>query len=312
MPVAPVSNNSTVSPEIDNAVKSCAVKAKEHTQKRVWILTYCPATRYITMEMLKTQGIIADECHSTNDGVVNYTYLHLEKRCRIPAMQKFFTAVRIQHGIMQKEIFGYESIGVNSKDGGSVKIQNHIAFEMLLAHARESNPSFSPCTDGEPVLKRGQLFLALQNTGNKDVKLEYKTKNQVIQYAKMLEEKVKELESKLQTTSSTPFTMYHKGKPVAPTTLGTLLHYRRHGATRKVMRRVARWEERLNVKEESQLTSSHDGSGEIYAAWNSLMPSLYKKGFSFKDAATRVRALQTAGVLEPFKLVRHARVPDAR
>ena len=77
------------------------------------------------------------------------------------------------------------------------------------------------------------------------------------------------------------------------------------------MQRVSQREERLNNKEEAKLESL-DGSGEIYTAWNPLMPSLYKKGFTFKDAETRVRALQTAGVLEPFKLIRHARVPDAR
>ena len=42
------------------------------------------------------------------------------------------------------------------------------------------------------------------------------------------------------------------------------------------------------------------------------MANLHKLGFTFQDAETRVRALQTAGVLEPFTLVRHAHVPDAR
>ena len=284
---------------------SGAGQSKKTTQKKIWMLTYCPAGTYITMDMLKAHGILADECHSTSDRAMSYTYIHLTKRCRVSLIEKFLSKAREDNGIVKKEVFGYESIGSRSTEPGSAKIRDHIVFKMLTTHANDKNPSFSPCTDGEPTLKRGHIFEACEICGDHDIPLESRTKAQVIDYARKLEQEKTE-------RAGSSFSVYSNGKPVAPTTLGTLLHYRRHGATRKVMRRVARWEERLNVKEESQLTSSHDGSGEIYAAWNSLMPSLYKKGFSFKDAATRVRALQTAGVLEPFKLVRHARVPDAR
>ena len=281
-------------------------------QKIIWLLTYAPAGTYITINMLKKHGISADECHSTTDGILNYTYLHLVKRCRITAIEKFLSAAREEYGFTKKEVLGYESICTRSNGSCSFKIQDHIAFKMLVSHSKENRPSFLPCTDGEPILKRGPLFLAHEAIEHMAISLESQSKVQVIAYARRLEKMLKQAEANKTERAGSSFSVYSNGKPVAPTTLGTLLHYRRHGATRKVMRRVARWEERLNVKEESQLTSSHDGSGEIYAAWNSLMPSLYKKGFSFKDAATRVRALQTAGVLEPFKLVRHARVPDAR
>ena len=66
-------------------------------------------------------------------------------------------------------------------------------------------------------------------------------------------------------------------------------------------------EKQLNASE-----SATDISSEIYAAWNPLMVHLHKLGFMYQDAETRVRTLQTAGMLEPFELVHHAYVPNAR
>ena len=87
------------------------------------------------------------------------------------------------------------------------------------------------------------------------------------------------------------------------------------------MKEVSRMERKLNARETSDYThpttsfqphASDHKEGEIYAAWNPLMTNLHKLGFTNIDAETRVKALQTAGVLEPFHLVRHARVSDAR
>ena len=96
-----------------------------------------------------------------------------------------------------------------------------------------------------------------------------------------------------------------------------LFKYRRDDEARDLMKRVIKVDKELN-----KISRSDDPSGAIYAAWNSGMESLHKLDFLQIDAATRVRALQTAGVLEPFKLIRHAQVskpvgdlaqvPDAR
>jgi len=169
-------------------------KKKEPTQKKTWMLTYCPAGTYITIEMLREHGIIADECHSTSDRVMNYTYIHLDKRCRITPIEKFFTNARDKYGIVKKEVFGYDSIGSKSAEPGAAKMQDHIVFKMLLAHSKEKNPSFSPCTDGESILKRGHLFEAHELIGDSAVALENQTKTQVINYARNLEEKVKNVD----------------------------------------------------------------------------------------------------------------------
>ena len=281
-------------------------KSRTPVQKKIWLLTYSPAGTYITLDILKKHGIVADECHSTSDTIMNYTYIHVPKRCRITTVEKLFTSLRSEYGIVKNDVFGYDCIGSKSKTPGSLKIQEHIVFKMLTAHSKEKQPSFSPCTDGEPVLSRGLLFHASEMIEDRSVPLESQTKTQLINYARRLEEKLKNFEAgTVQRTNA--FTAYRDGKPVPTTTLATLLHYQRHHTMRRTMRRVSRLEERMNERE-----ASGDISGEIYAAWNPVMPSLFKMGFTFKDAKTRVRALQTAGVLKPFKLVRHAKVPDAR
>jgi hypothetical protein len=64
-----------------------------------------------------------------------------------------------------------------------------------------------------------------------------------------------------------------------------LMRYRRNDTMRDVMKHTMKLEKQLNSR------SSDDGSGEIYPAWNPLMPDLYKLGFTFRDAETRVKEL---------------------
>ena len=127
-------------------------------QKTVWMLTYYPAGIYITMKILREQGIPADECHSTNDTVMNYTYIHLTKRCGLTRTEKLLNHIRMEHRMVMTEVFGYDGIGDQSTNPGSTNIQDHIVFQMLMNHYKEKNPAFSPFTDEEPVLKRGRLL----------------------------------------------------------------------------------------------------------------------------------------------------------
>ena len=274
-------------------------------QKKNWLLTYCPAGTYITTEMLKAKGLNADECHSTSDRIMNFTYIHLTTKVRQTRIENFMAKMKASHGITQNEIFGYDSVkSVSSTD--TQTIESHIAFKMLLKHYKDNEPSFKPSTDGEPVLKRGILFQALDIVKERTVELWKQSKRQLMLYAKTLEEKL-EQSQKQETQFSTHPINGPKSKP--PSTRSILLNYRRNREARDTMRRVIKMEKRMNKHEE---TSGINQPGEIYAAWNTLMPNLHKQGFTFRDAETRVRELQTAGVLEPFKLVRSAKVPDAR
>jgi hypothetical protein len=163
------------------------------TQKRMWIITHGSNGPYITPTMLRELGQIeADECHSTKDRALVYTYIHLIKRVRQSTIEKFMTKARENYGIIRNEVYGYDSIAANSGNGVKNQIQNHPAFQMLIKHFIEKNPAFKPLTDGEPVIKRGLILRATETIPERPQALEGQSKAQVITYTKKLEAKIKE------------------------------------------------------------------------------------------------------------------------
>lgn len=167
------------------------VPKKRGAQKKIWMLTYCPAGTYITPDILKSHDIIADECHSTADRVMNYTYLHLEKKVRQTRIQAVMDKLKDTHGITLNEVFGYEPISSDSRHH-IAPVRDHIVFKMLLNHCKSKNPSFKPNTDGEPILKRGNLFQALDATTDRTVALQFQTKKNLIKHIQEIEKKLEE------------------------------------------------------------------------------------------------------------------------
>ena len=182
-------------------------KKPTQSQKKNWLLTYCPAGTYITPEMLKADGIDADECHSTSDRVMNYTYIHLTLKVRQTRIEKFMRKIKDSNGITLNEIFGYDSIASGSPTNKlAPSIQQHIVFQMLIKHYKEKSLSFKPNTDGEEIIKRGHLFHALDIPIERTVGLQFQNKRQLIAYAKSLEQKLEESkkqEAEIQTLATT-------------------------------------------------------------------------------------------------------------
>jgi hypothetical protein len=169
------------------------LKSTQPSQKAVWIITYGASGPYITPIMLKELGNIeADECHSTKDRALMYTYLHLVRRVRQSSIEKFMLRAKDMHGIVKNEIFGYESIAGPSRSKDSLPIREHLAFKMLVKHYVFRNPDFRPCTDGEPILKRGLILKATEIDLDKPLKLAGQTKAKVIEYAEKMESKIRE------------------------------------------------------------------------------------------------------------------------
>lgn len=160
-----------------------------HTQKKIWLITYVSATgEQINIQMLQDLGKLnADECHLTTDRVMSYAYIHLTKRARQPAIERFMDAARAKHGITQSDIFGYDAIASTTQGEEETKIEDHIAFKMLVKHAKSDEPSFKPCTDGEAKVTRGLIFKAM---GIKQThsQLERQSKSQLIEYIHRLEQ----------------------------------------------------------------------------------------------------------------------------
>jgi len=204
-PDAPSADNPGASQPQPSAIQPC--KKPNQSQKKNWLLTYCPAGTYITPEMLKKNGIDADECHSTSDRVMNFTYIHLVLKVRQTRIEKFMRKIKDSHGITQNEIFGYDSIASGSSTNKlAPSIQQHIVFQMLIKHYKEKSPSFKPNTNGEEIIKKGHLFHALGIPIERTVDLQFQNKRQLIVYAKSLEQKLEESkkqEAEMQTLATT-------------------------------------------------------------------------------------------------------------
>jgi hypothetical protein len=178
-------------------------KKKRTTMKAVWIITYGASGPYITPHMLRDLGKMeADECHSTKDRAMAFTYLHLTKRVRQSTIENFMKKAHDEHGIVKNEIYGYDSIAGTTKQEGGSRIEEHIGFRMLVRHYLSNDTSFQPCTDGEPVLTRGHILKAAEIDAGKPAALERQSKAQVLKYVKHLESRLKDADKKVREYSS--------------------------------------------------------------------------------------------------------------
>ena len=135
---------------------------KRPAAKYVWLITHEATGPRITPQMLKDKGNLdADECHSTVEADMYYTYVHLKKKARYTAFDKFMANARAE-GIVPAEIQGYDAIASAStvqRCMSSFQIENHKGFKILARHIREGNEAFVACTDGViNVLTRGCLY----------------------------------------------------------------------------------------------------------------------------------------------------------
>ena len=124
--------------------------------KKNWVVTYGSSRGYITFQMFRDEGSLdVDEVHSTSDGSLVFTYFHLKKRMRENAITKFMDKIKHIHGIIQNEVFGYDTIGSHGLDA---TLMDHIAFKMIFEHFKSGNPAFVSCTDGVHGVFRGLLM----------------------------------------------------------------------------------------------------------------------------------------------------------
>ena len=165
--------------------------------KSMWIITYGASGPYINPSMLRDLGKLeADECHSTKDRAMTFTYLHLTKRVRQSTIENFMKKAHAEHGIVKNEIYGYDSIAGTTKQGGGSRIEEHIGFRMLVRHYLSNDTAFQPCTDGEPVLTRGHILKAAEIDPSKPAALERQSKAHVLEYVKHLESRLRDTDKK--------------------------------------------------------------------------------------------------------------------
>ena len=282
-------------------------KAKiQEANKQTWLFTYTASSPDISASMLHQNGIKCDECYSVQWRESKYTLIHCNSnnKVRSSKLKKTMASLEIYCGIKQSFIVGYDSLSSNEKAESS--IQMHPGFKRMV-HALNQHPNElrSWLSEGELATnKRGLLWRYIESTDPKQ-KTRGQLVTQIIEQAPMIEN-YKAIQAENESLKAELALRGVELSKAPPSTRAVLFGYRKDKDARNIMSSVTGLEKRLNK------TASVDGSGEIYAAWNPTMKHLFKLGFTFQDAGTRVKALQTAGVLEPFTLVRHAHVAAAR
>ena len=260
-------------------------------------------------EMLRSSGLIVDQCYTFAWRESKYTLIHVsdQSRTRISNIQKLMTKLQAEHGIIPASICGFETIISNGRNNTD-ELENHPGFRLIVDALNTKRDALEWWMETGDLInnRKGLLWKHIE-----DIDVTTMTKAQLTKRAREWVEMKKEIEALRASNTFLNGQIQHAGdtmKPKPPSTRTILSSYRKNHAARDLMKQVIKAEKKLNKQE----VKTSDGSGEIYAAWNELMQHLFKLGFTCRDAETRVKELQTAGVLEPFQLVRHARVPNAR
>ena len=273
---------------------------KREPTKQIWLLTYGSACKSVDNAMLAHCGLTIDECYTATWRESKYTLIRLRKEHRIrqSGFAKIMKQLQIEFEILGTGIFGFDTISYNS-EARDESLRFHPGFKLIVdtLNRDPDNLEWWMLNGDIQSNRKGLLWKHIERTEPSEM-----TRTQLIQLVRRLSPSVKEYDGfvSANVTISPP-------KPSFSHTRSILFRYHHDKPTRNIMKEVSRMERKLNARE-----ASDHKEGEIYAAWNPLMTDLHKLGFTNIDAETRVKALQTAGVLEPFHLVRHARVPDAR
>jgi hypothetical protein len=275
-------------------------------EKQIWFLTYGSSFQSITHEVLLDCGLEVDECYTATWRESKYTLFHLQRKHRLrrSAMDKILQQIHYRFNIVPTEIFGFDSVSSNSRSNG--ELMDHPGFRIMVEQVNREPLGLEwwiSCGAAElSANRKGLLWKYIESTDARSM-THAQLVTRVQKWAPMVSEleRLKNMNAMLGEHNAALIDR----KPL-PSTHTILTKYRVYKPLRDVMKIVGKLSKKLNE------TPSHDGSGEIYAAVNPMMQHLYKMGFTFKDAETRVKALQTAGVLEPFELIRCVKVADAR
>ena len=247
--------------------------------------------------MLDENNLHAEECYTIQWRESKYTLANLSKKQRHSTIINRLKVLKAKYNVIESQIIGYESLAGHHSHAEEPRLDQHPGFQRLIDVLNTDLASLKTWMKEKDVMsnKRGLLWPFIETLPT-DQASTAQLKRMVDKWRPMVKIFSKQSQGNAEVC-----------KPSFSTTRSILFRYEHDKSARNMMKEVLRMENKLNASE-----SSDRKEGEIYAAWNPLTTNLHKLGFTSKDAETRVKALQTAGVLEPFQLVRHAHVPDAR
>jgi len=292
--------------------------------KKSWIVTHGRGGGFLTYDLFKAEPAefhlsSIDECHYTTDEVVVYTYLHFKQYVSKTTLTAFMDKMKLNAGMVRFEIFGYSSIATFGSGNGE-SIKDHVGLKILADHYMNHNPAFRSCTDGKPGVKRGMLWYQDSITRLKDL-VGIRNKRLIPFLEQILEKQghdeasshagVSKIDDKKVLSEIAWDAHPALVEPLFDAGMRAMIV--EYNQMDRAMMKAASAHERTIKAAQGEIGPYSKGKpGEIYAATCVIWMHLYKIGFTCMGAEQRVKQLQTAGLMEPFELVRAVRVPDAR
>ena len=114
-------------------IPHCFFLQKQCTEKQLWLVTYGASSKSMTHEMLKQCGLEVDECYTATWRESKYTLIrvHRDHRLRRTGMQKVMGRMLESFGVVETEIFGFESVSSNSKEEHT-SLEDHPGFKLMV------------------------------------------------------------------------------------------------------------------------------------------------------------------------------------
>ena len=290
---------------------------QQEAAKKIWLFSYGASGPSITDTLWRSiVSIEIDECYTLTQRDLKYTLMHTTKRVTVLRMQNVFDFMKKKHGIKGANVFGYEELSYG--DG----VMEHPGIKLMVEHMNRGSSQF------ESWLLHGSLETNNRGILNKFMiskDMKEMSRSQLLHY---IENHKRKAEDDLHGAEgqSAATNKLDDGKvlnsiawdahPALVEPLFDLIMRKIvlefNQVDRAIMKEVIAHERTIKATIGEIGPYFKSRPGEIYAAFCRLWIALHKLGFSCVGAEDRVKQLQTAGMIEPFELVRAVRVPDAR
>ena len=290
---------------------------QQEASKKIWLFSYGASGQSITkLSWTVSTDIDIDECYTLTQRDIKYTLIHTPKRVTIYRMKIVFKSLERLMGIIGACVFGYDEISYGEC------VMEHPGVKMMIEHMNNGSKLLDSWLQHGSLEtnKRGLLGKFVLSNSLKEM-----SKSQLLHYIQNQKRKAEDDLDDMRSGSA-PATKLDDAKVlqsiawdahpalVEPLfdagTRAIILEYNQ--VDRALMKEVIAHERTIKAGNGEIGPYFKGRPGEIYAAYCWLWSALLKLGFTCVDAVNRVKQLQTAGMIEPFELVRAVKVPDAR
>jgi len=289
----------------------------QEAPRKVWFFSYGASGPSITNTLfISSTGVEIDECYTLTQRDLKYTLIHTNKRISVYCMKNIFKTLESETGIKGFCIFGYDEITYGDR------VSEHPGLKLMIEHMNNRSPLFDHWLryGSLETNKRGLLTKFMTSNDLKGM-----SKIQLIHYIQNHKRKAEDDLDDTRSGSAAAIKLddakvlqsiawdAHPALVEPLFDAGTraiILEYNQ--VDRAMMKEVIAHERTIKAANGEIGPYFKGRPGEIYAARCWLWTALHKLGFTCVGAANRVKQLQTAGMIEPFELVRAVKVPDAR